>query len=47
MPYKITKTKGGKYKVQKRDGSKTFGTHSSHKKAQAQLYAILKSEGKV
>lgn len=39
MPYKIVKTKN-KFKVQKKDGSKTFGTHTSRKKAQKQVAAL-------
>jgi len=39
MPYKITKS-GSKFKVMKKDGSKTFGTHSSRKKAKKQIAAL-------
>ena len=40
MPYKITKS-GSKFKVMKKDGSKTFGTHSSRKKAKKQIAAFF------
>ena len=43
MPYKIVKT-GNKYKVKKKDDSKTFGTHSSRKAAQKQIAAIHANE---
>lgn len=39
MPYKIVKS-GNKYKVLKKDGSHTFGTHSSRKAAQKQIAAL-------
>lgn len=39
MPYKIVKT-GSKYKVMKKDGSKTFGTHPSREKAKKQIAAL-------
>jgi len=39
MPYKIVKS-GNKFKVQKKDGSRTFGTHPSRKKAQKQIAAL-------
>lgn len=39
MPYKIVRS-GNKFKVQKKDGSKTFGTHASKKAAQKQMAAL-------
>jgi len=39
MPYKIVKA-GNKFKVQKKDGSHTFGTHPSRKAAQKQIAAL-------
>lgn len=43
MPYKIVKT-GNKYKVKKKDDSKTLGTHPSRKAAQKQIAAIYANE---
>jgi len=39
MPYKIVKS-GNKFKVQKKNGSHTFGTHPSRKAAQKQIAAL-------
>jgi len=39
MPYKIVKS-GSKFKVMKKDGSKTFGTHTSRSKAKKQIAAL-------
>jgi hypothetical protein len=39
MPYKIVKSVN-KYKVQKKNGSHTFGTHPSRKAAQRQIAAL-------
>jgi len=43
MPYTIKKS-SNKYKVCKKTGKKCFGTHSSKKKAVAQIGAIESSE---
>ncbi len=43
MPYAIKK-RGNKYAVVKKDGSKTFGSHSSKGKAQAQMRALYANE---
>lgn len=39
MPYDVVK-RGGKFVVQKADGSKTFGTHDTKEEADAQLAAL-------
>lgn len=43
MPY-ACKLVGDKYKLQKKDGSKTFGTHSTRKECLAQMRAIYHHE---
>ena len=43
MPYTIKKS-SNKYKVCKKTGKKCFGTHSTKKKAVAQIGAIESSE---
>jgi hypothetical protein len=39
MPYKIVRS-DDKYKVKKKDGSHTFGTHPSRKAAKKQIAAL-------
>lgn len=43
MPYEVVK-RGSRWAVQKQDGSKTFGTHSTKEKAEAQMAALYASE---
>lgn len=43
MPYTVVKS-GNKWKVKKKDGSKTFGTHESKAAAQRQMRALYASE---
>lgn len=47
MPYEIKPLPSGKYAVVKKSDGKVVAEHSSKQKAQRQIYAILKNEGKI